>query len=152
MKTKAQIKREYDRFIADTGGVCWRCGRTARDRPAWWGYPYWGPERAHIDGCNHPRKNDRRACVILDSLCHRIQHGDRFTYDLTSGGRFPLCTQTPLELDQLLFMKLNFDPDYFDPEFLAACSIKPALVLSICREIQNSSVRRLPDLETLKKR
>lgn len=30
-KTKAEIKREYDNFIADTGGVCWRYGRTAAE-------------------------------------------------------------------------------------------------------------------------
>jgi len=99
---------------------------------------------------NSPRVESRKCCVLLCSLCHRIQHGDRFTYDLTGGGRFPLCTQTPLTLEELLTMKRDRDPDFFDPEVLASCSVKRELVLNICREIQNASVRRLPDLETLK--
>jgi len=131
-KTKTQIAAEYKTFIADTGAVCWRCGRTARDRPAWWTAPFI-IERCHLDGCNKPRKQDRRAVISQCSLCHRIQHGDRFTYDLTSGGRFPLCTQTPLTLEELLRLKLDRDEAYFDLAFLQSCS-----------------VRRLPDLETLK--
>ena len=134
-KTAKQITAEYKSMVADTGGVCWRCGRGAWSRPDWWSATYFGPERVHIDGCNHPRKRDRRAIVLFDSLCHRIQHGDRFTYDLTSGGRFPLCTQTPLTLEQLLQMKLARDPNFWDPEFLASCSVKRELVLSICHEI-----------------
>lgn len=117
-------KNSYKTFIKDFGGHCWRCDREASDRPTWWGAPYFGPERAHIDGCNHPRIESRKCCLILCSLCHRIQHGDRFTYDLTDRGRFPLCTQTPLTIEESLRLKFVRDPDYFDLKMLQKCSIR----------------------------
>jgi len=122
-KPKKQPTSEYRTFIKDTGAKCWRCGRTKQDRPKFW-HAVFLTERAHIDGCNKPRRLDRRAVLSLCSICHRIQHGDHFPYDTTSGGRFPLCTPVPLALEELLQMTRDRDPEYFDLEFLQKCSIK----------------------------
>ena len=111
MKTAKQIAAEYQSFIADTGGRCWRCGRTAQQRPRWWGAPF-GIERAHI--CNKPRIEAREACISLCSLCHRIQHGDRF----------PQCQDRPLKIPELLAIKKWCDPEYWDRAFLQKCSIR----------------------------
>jgi len=121
--TPKQIEAAYKTFIQDTGNRCWRCGRTDRDRPAWWHAPFL-IERAHI--VNKPRRQDRRCVVALCSLCHRLQHSDTFyaTYDLSSRQRFPLCTNTSLTLDELLNLKANCDPEYFDQAFLQTCSVK----------------------------
>lgn len=131
MKLSKAEKQAYKTFVQDCGAVCWRCGRTPNDKPTWWNSPFLC-ERAHV--VNSPRVESRKCCVLMCSICHRIQHGDRFTCDLTSGGRFSLCTQTPLTLEQLLEMKRDRDPDFWDLAFLQSCS-----------------VRRLPDLESLKK-
>lgn len=124
-KTQKQIESEYKSSIADTGGRCWRCGRTANQRPPWYHAP-WFLHRHHI--VSKPRKNDRRAVVVLCPACHDRQH-------------LGPCSADPREeltLDGMLWMKHTHDADFFDPEFLASCSIKPALVLSICREIMES--------------
>ena len=122
-KTKAQIEAEYRSFVADTGGVCWRCGRTARDRPSWWNAPF-GIERAHIEGCNHQRRKDRRAVLALCSLCHRVQHRDKFGkeafLDLVHNYR-PFRVLT---LPEQLAIKSIVDPDYYDRKFLQTCSIR----------------------------
>ena len=135
-KTKAQIKREYDNFIADTGGECWRCGRTTWDKPAWW-WAAWGIDPHHI--VRKPRKNDRRVVIALCSVCHSVEHGAKHTaYDLSIGGKFPWCKPEPLTLDESIRIKSERDPEYFDPEFLASCSVKRELVLRICQEITES--------------
>ena len=134
MKTARQIAAEYRTFIADTGGVCWRCGRTARDKPDWWHSDWW-IHRAHLDECNHPRRNDRRAIIAACPLCHAIQHRHRFPYDLTDGGKFPGCTAIPMTIEEMLWLKRDRDPSFFEPEFLASCAIKRELVLRICREL-----------------
>ena len=135
MKLTAEEKRLYKTFVQDCGAVCWRCGRTPNDKPAWWNSPFLC-ERAHL--VNSPRVESRKCCVLLCSLCHRIQHGDRFTYDLTSGGRFPLCTSTPLTLPELLAMKKYADTNHWDRKFLQTCSIRllpPAATLKHAAEV-----------------
>jgi hypothetical protein len=133
MKTKAQIKREYQTFIADTGGVCWRCGRGWSDMPHWY-WAEWRIDPHHI--VRKPRKNDRRAVIPLCAACHSVEHGAKHTaFDLSSGWKFPGCKPKPLTLEESISLKAERDPNFFDPEFLASCSVKRELVLSICREI-----------------
>ena len=120
MRTPEQIAFEYRTFVADAGGHCWRCGRTARDRPAHW-FAAFGLERAHIDECNHPRRQDVRAVLVLCSVCHCLQHGHRFRWDTTGGGRFPLCTPEPLTLAEQLAIKKLVDPEHYDRAFLLTC-------------------------------
>jgi hypothetical protein len=113
MKTSQQIESEYRTFITDTGGRCWRCGRSAKERPPFWNAPF-GIERAHIDGCNHPRRRDRRCIWSACSLCHQIQHGFNF----------PGHSCIPLTVPELLAIKKFADPEYWDRAFLQTCSIR----------------------------
>jgi hypothetical protein len=136
-KTNQQIAAEYRKMIADTGGVCWRCGRGRNNKPHWW-HAEWRIDPHHI--VRKPRKNDRRVVIPLCCVCHSIEHGGRFTaFDASSCGRFPNCKPVPLTLEEAIRIKAEKDPEYFDPEFLASCSIKRELVLSICREIEKGS-------------
>lgn len=92
---------------------CWGCGRTERDRPLWWFAPFL-VERAHF--VNKPRRQDRRVVVMLCSLCHRKQHGERFPEDVEG--------LPPLTLAGMLYLKSLRDPEFFEPEFAQQCSIK----------------------------
>ena len=92
---------------------CWACGRPEgyRGKPGWWHGPF-RLERAHI--VNKPRVEDRRVCVILCSLCHRIAHGDRFTE----------CKLPRLRIDHLLWLKRRFDRQFYDRKFMQRHSIR----------------------------
>ena len=94
---------------------CWYCN--AERAPVWW-YAPWLIERAHI--VNKPRRTDRRVVVMLCSTCHKRSHGERF-----SGVDWPI-----LSVANMLWLKLNLDPDWWDPAFL-----------------QKQSIRRLPEPE-----
>ena len=136
-KPPKQFELEYKSFIADTGGRCWRCGRTERDKPCWW-WAEWHLHPHHI--VNHPRKRDRRACIVLCPACHSVQHGGKYAaFALSENGRFINCRPFPLTLEQAIRLKRDRDKDFFDPEFLAAHSIKSALVESICRELESET-------------
>jgi len=115
MKKKGLIERlqewAYGTIIADTGRKCWRCGRTRRLRPSFW-HATFKMERHHI--VRNPRLKRRECIVVLCSLCHRIQHGDRFPED----------PRKPLSLEYLIDLKRQWDPDYFDLEFLQKCSLR----------------------------
>lgn len=93
----------YEMFAAQENN-CWACGRTRMDKPNYWGAPFL-LERAHV--CNKPRVEDCRVCVVLCSLCHRISHGDTFTY----------CELPPLTKAHLLWIKR--DRGGYDAAFLA---------------------------------
>lgn len=89
---------------------CWWCGRGLEHQPASWSAP-WIIERAHI--VNNPRREDRRAVVLLCSMCHRVQHGEQLV--------LPGMTQIVRPgLAQLIWMKRNRDPEFFCREFLQA--------------------------------
>ena len=134
MKTAKQIADEYRSFITDTGGVCWKCARTAYDRPRWW-FAEWQLHPHHIVA--KPRKRDRRACIVLCPACHSVQHDGHYAaYDLTDGGKFPDCTAQKMTIEETIKLKRDRDPSFFDPEFLASCAIKRELVLRICRELE----------------
>jgi crossover junction endodeoxyribonuclease RusA len=107
----------YENFLSDTPHkFCWWCGRTARDRPREWGALFM-LERAHM--VNKPRRADRRAVIILCSLCHRIQHGDIFRWlERPIGGAITIT------LENMLWLKAAADPDYYDPVFLRTCSVR----------------------------
>jgi hypothetical protein len=164
VKTAKQIEREWNEFIEAVGGRCWICGRSERDRPRWWNGPFI-VERAHLEKCNHPRRNDSRAVLALCSLHHRIQHGDRF----------PECDDNPLTLPEQLAIKKWVDPKNYDRDFLKTCMIgdpkklylpPAASYLRVVEvswavrripprgaksiSLQDASVRRLSDLETRK--
>jgi len=116
-KRRKKPDAAYVNAVAEMGGRCFRCGRTAAQKPAWWHAPFL-IERSHI--VNKPRREDRRAVIPLCSFCHRVQHGDRF-----DGFKH----LEPLSMERLLEFKRFYDPDYFDLEWL-----------------QRHSVRRLPEI------
>ena len=103
---------EYRTFITDTGGHCWRCGRTARDRPAWW-HAEWAIDPHHI--VNKPRRNDRRAVISLCRRCHDVQHTGPFKADPDKFGK--------LDLPELLAIKRYVDEAFCDRAFLLTCII-----------------------------
>lgn len=88
---------------------CWACG--ASSCPRGW-YAPWLVERAHI--VNKPRREDRRVCVLLCSVCHRVQHGERL-----AGFARPR-----LELPHMLALKITCDPGFWDPAFMQSCSVQ----------------------------
>ena len=119
MKVNAQRKDEYRTMLHDVSRPwCWGCGRGASfaDKPPDWFGP-WLIERAHI--VRKPRREDRRAVVLLCSLCHKAGcHGERIILD---GER---VDRPKLELEHLLWLKLFFDPGFYDREFLQANCIQ----------------------------
>ncbi len=100
----------YDNMLAEhPRPYCWICGRDENQRPGWWHAP-WLIERAHL--VNQPRVLDRRAIVLLCSLCHRISHGDNFpeiNYEITKAN--------------LVWAKAVYDESWFDPGFLRQHSV-----------------------------
>ncbi len=95
---------------------CWACGRGGgwRDKPLGWFGP-WLVERAHIIAGN--RHKDVRAVVLLCSLCHKIQHGERI---VLAGQRVELPR---LLREHLMWLKHHRDPANYDYKFLQDLSI-----------------------------
>lgn len=96
------------RDYAQQGGFCWACGRTAafRDKPCDYGAK-WIIQRAHIT--SKPRLEDRRVVNLLCPCCHEIcddAGDDRIT------------------LENMIFLKQLFDPEWFDIDLLQKCSIR----------------------------
>lgn len=92
---------------------CWHCGRGIEHWPRGWHAPY-TVERAHI--CNKPRKEDRRAVILLCTLCHKIQHGERLA--LPEAASIPQLT-----LPQMLWLKKEHDEAYYSRAFLQGCHV-----------------------------
>lgn len=113
-KQRSVEERERERKYAEFSGAmpcCWICGRAATDKPSWWNGPFL-IERMHI--VNKTRVEDVRAIIAGCSLCHRIQHGDRF----------PQSLMRPQTMTELLELKREYDPDNYDPEFLQKHSVR----------------------------
>lgn len=111
MKTTPEQEAKYKTFIQDTGNRCWRCGRRDHNRPKWYNAPFW-IQRAHIT--NKPRRLLRELCLPLCSICHGLQHGERFPQD----------RRRPLDLSELLAIKKHLDKDYYSEEILQSCSVQ----------------------------
>jgi hypothetical protein len=111
-------RRWYRSFVEDFAELtsigepfCWACGRRQCDRPLWW-YGPWLIERAHI--VNKPRREDRRAVILLCSLCHKQQHGERFAQDESA----------KLTVANMVWLKQKADAAWFDMAFLSRCSVR----------------------------
>lgn len=89
---------------------CWACGRGAWEAPEGWGAP-WLIERAHI--VTQPRAEDRRAVVMICSLCHRLHHGEAVVLDGQS------VSLPGLTIPQMLWLKREHDRGWYDLGFLA---------------------------------
>lgn len=98
---------DYRTMLADTPyKFCWLCGSDLQ--PAWWA-GRWALERAHI--VNKPRREDRRAVVILCSICHRVSHGER------------IRDAPEITREHLLWIKRELDGEFYDPVFLQENSV-----------------------------
>jgi len=92
---------------------CWAC--YADRRPVNYFVP-WTIERAHV--VNKPRREDRRLVVMLCSICHKANHGERIARH----------ERPRLTVAMMVGLKIKFDPQWVDLEFM-----------------QRHSVRRIPD-------
>jgi hypothetical protein len=99
---------QYNSIRGEFTSECWACGQS--DQPAFWFAP-WFLHRAHI--VNQPRLKDRRCVVLLCPLCHSIEHGASFLE----------VARAPLETKNLLWLKLEHDPEFYDLQILQECSI-----------------------------
>jgi len=110
------MEENYKHMLRDTDHpYCWCCGRDCSTLPIWWLAPFL-IERAHI--VNKPRSKDRRAVVLLCSICHRVQHG-AIIREAEHKKPFPA-----ISLENMLWMKWKFDREYLDLGFLRTCSIR----------------------------
>lgn len=101
-------KLEYDSMRV-LFASCWACGATRKP------FGYYGPwliERAHI--ANKPRREDRRLVVMLCSICHKFSHGEYMSSFL----------RPKLTPGQMIALKSQFDPDWFDLGFIQKHSIR----------------------------
>lgn len=104
--------RQFEEVLQDTDKPwCWACGAGFEDAPAGWGDP-WLIERAHIVW--HPRCKTRHSIVLLCSLCHRVSHGERI---------HPYQDWPALTRENLLWLKKEHDPEFYDPDRLALACI-----------------------------
>jgi hypothetical protein len=111
-RESSEDRERYRTMVPDCGATCWNCGRTANQRPRWWHAP-WLIERAHI--VNQPRVERREVCLLLCSLCHKVDHGERFA---------ELPHLEPLTMLEKLRTKKRFDPDFYDEALLQKCSVR----------------------------
>jgi hypothetical protein len=103
-----RAKFEYD-AMRSLFACCWACNATRKPMQ------YYGPwliERAHI--ANKPRREDRRLVVMLCTLCHKFQHGERL----------PGFDRPRLTVGQMLELKRERDPVWYDPEFVQKHSVR----------------------------
>lgn len=101
-------KAEYD-AMRSLFAHCWACSATRKPQG------YFGPwliERAHI--ANKPRREDRRLVVMLCTLCHKANHGERVAGFL----------RPRLSAGQLLDLKLACDSEWYDHAFINKHSVR----------------------------
>lgn len=91
--------------------ACWACHRTRAERPERWNAP-WLMHRAHI--VSSPRREDRRAVIMLCPVCHTRSHGE-----LLAG--FEDVPQ--LSTGHMLSIKREADRAWYDAEFLGRCCV-----------------------------
>lgn len=107
MNLAKQIEQEYREFVVASGRPwCWACGRSSVDRPSYWGAPFL-IERAHV--VSRPREDNRRAVILLCSICHKLTHGLRIAG----------VEEKPLSLPEMLWLKWRFDPKFYERHWLS---------------------------------
>lgn len=114
----------YERMIYEVErDWCWACGRghEEKHRPRGWAGP-WLIERAHI--IRAMRIRSRFLVVLLCTICHKVQHGERLIID---GKRWPL---PKLEISHLLWLKLHRDPAFYRREYILRVSKRKYLPMA----------------------
>jgi len=92
-------------------GGCWYCGWIPGQFDT--NFFHVKLDIAHVIGGNGRRKKDRRALVYLCSFpCHQLNHGATIRYH---GEPLPKIT-----LANMLWLKQRYDPEYYDPEWIAS--------------------------------
>ena len=107
-KTKAQ--REEDIAFRHEFDRCWACSRRHKEYPQ-----FEQLQNAHIIG-GDGRRHDRRDLTRLCERCHGLNH--HLTY------REGEIVLPHLELSAMLTLKQEFDPEYYDLEYLASLGIR----------------------------
>lgn len=92
------------------------CWLSAMPRPLDW-HGAWGLHVAHIHsgGGKAVRRDDRRAVILLSPLAHEVHvsDADRYPSRRIGGREWPTIDER-----HTLWLKENFDREYFDPEYL----------------------------------
>jgi hypothetical protein len=110
LESEAHDAYDYLRVQDDFPDMrCWLCGvdmRTQMRRPAWWNAP-WLLHRSHA--VSSPRREDRRAIVLLCPACHGLHHGTIY----------PQLRHIPKPTTaELLWLKLTIDGVWYDRPWL----------------------------------
>lgn len=114
--------------VHEVSKFCWLCGRTQSYRPIWFHGPYY-LQIAHIasGGGRAFRVNDRRAVGLLCTICHHLHVSDADRLPTMQVGKHKYPT---IDERHTLYLKKAFDPEHYDPEWLASIWIgnvpKPA--------------------------
>ena len=88
---------------------CWAC--FADRRPVNYFVP-WMIERAHI--VNKPRREDRRLVVMLCSICHKANHGERISRH----------ERPRLTVAMMVGLKIEHDSLWVDLEYMQRHSVR----------------------------
>lgn len=105
----------YTMMLDDTQAPwCWACGRDNLDPPPKWYGPF-TVERAHLSaGSGRMRRElDRRAVILLCSLCHRLHHHHPGSEVKINGQLMPRLTDA-----NAIYLKRLMDRRYWDEAYI----------------------------------
>ncbi len=108
---KVEREIEFDEMRLYFDANCWRCKRSRK--PDWFHGP-WFLHRAHI--VNQPRLRDRRCVILLCPVCHDVSHGGDYSHY-----GWPV---KEISVEEMIALKREIDPEYYDPDLLQACSVR----------------------------
>lgn len=101
-------RQMYSDFRQQFGGKCWAC--------QWQPLPQldsvaFNPSEIHHVVGGAGRKHDRRCLVVLCKVHHMLAHGE--TIKTNDGYKLPALT-----IGQVLWLKIVFDRDYYDLDYI----------------------------------
>ncbi len=122
------MNQAYQNMKANFYNRCWACRASGAGlgRPRWWN-AHWQIDRAHIT--NKPRREDRRAVVLLCPLCHA---------SLDQRVSYPDDSRPRLTTNNAIWLKSIIDPEFYDLDFLKANSVRQDLEPEIPHEFYMS--------------
>jgi hypothetical protein len=89
---------------------CWACGRGWNDRPKCWHAGWWSIQTMHFVHSGTSRRIvDRRLVISGCGGCHGNAH------QRIAGWELPRLTD-----EHCAWLKMTVDPDFYDPDFIAA--------------------------------
>lgn len=109
------LKVQYKMMVLESDAPwCWWCGRGIENRPWSWLGP-WLIERAHI--VYKPRVEDRRAVILLCTICHKVQHGENIS--IARDERVE-----PITVANMLWLKRERDRQFYSRAWLQDHSVQ----------------------------